>query len=154
MSRLQLRHAAIGDGRSAHHVVLARGRVPGGIELGKGFGFARAPPWAAARYFLVDLEAAEALVDIGDEARLAELAVVDHVDAELDLPAHDLADGAAQPRGMGLLVDRLALLLGLDRGEQIGGPRQAADMSGENAIAACFHWVLAFPRLDASSGRV
>ena len=39
----------------------------------------------------VDLVAAEPFVDVGDEARLAIFAVVDDVDAELGLPAHDLA---------------------------------------------------------------
>src|SRR5215472_5809416 len=39
---LELRHAAIGDGRGADHVVLARGHVAVAVELREGFGFARA----------------------------------------------------------------------------------------------------------------
>ena len=39
------------------------------------------------------LDPARALVEIGDPARLAHLAVVDDVDARLRLPAHDVRDG-------------------------------------------------------------
>jgi hypothetical protein len=103
------------------------------------------------RRLSVDLEAAEAFVDIGDEARLAELAVIDDVDAEIDLLADNLGDRGAQARGVRLLVDRLAPLPRLHNIEQIGGTRQAADMSGENSLAASLH----FPsRLLPSSPRI
>ena len=69
---------------------------------------------------LVDLEAAEPLVDVGDEARLGVFAVVDDVDAELDLLLHDLLHRARQPRRARGLVDRLALLLGREHVQQIG----------------------------------
>src|SRR5260221_2259470 len=84
----------------------------------------------------MDLEAAETFVDVGDEARLAELAVVDDVDAELDLLVHDLGDRPAQPRGVRLLIDALALLLGLDHVEQIGGAPQGADIGCEELLRA------------------
>src|SRR5262249_4687742 len=126
-------------GRGADHVVLPRGHVSGAVEFRKGPGLARPRPRALPRHFLVDLETAETFVDIRDEARLAEFAVVDDVDAEIDLLAADLGDRGAQPRGMRLLVDRLALFLSLYDIEQIGGPRQAADVSGENSLGASLH---------------
>src|SRR5262249_39067673 len=127
---LQLRHTAIGDGRGADHVVLPRGNVSSAVEFRKGPGLARPRPRALPRHFLVDVEAAETFVDIRDEAWLAEFAVVDDVDAEIDLLADDLGDRAAQSRGVRLLVDRLALFLSLHDVEQIGGPRQAAGGGG------------------------
>src|SRR5688500_15499918 len=110
-----------------------------GIEFRKRPRLARIRPWASTPHLRVGLEAAEPLVDIGDEARLAELAVVDNVDAELDLLAHDLAHRAAQPCGMHRVVDGLALLPGVHGLEHIGWPRQAADMGGENSLAASLH---------------
>src|SRR5260370_27787942 len=140
-----LRHAAIGDGRGANHVVLPRGHVARPVELRKGFGLARTSPRALPRHLGIDLEADETIFDLGDEARLAELAVVDDVDAQLDLLVHDLGDRPAQPRGVRLLVHALALLLGLDHVEQIGGTRQAADMGGENSLGASLHCASPLP---------
>jgi hypothetical protein len=48
----------------------------------------------------VDFITAEPLVDVADEARLAVLAVIDHVDAELQLLVHDFADRFAQACGV------------------------------------------------------
>src|SRR5262249_28169151 len=136
---LELRHAAIGDGRGADHVSLARGYVPLAVELRKGLRFARARPRALPRHLPVHLEAAETFVDVRYEAWLAEFAIVDDVDAEVDLLAHDLGHRLAQPRGVGLRVDGLALFLGPHHGEQIGGPRQASDVGGENPVDAALH---------------
>src|SRR2546430_3665135 len=61
---LELRHAAIGDGRGADHVSLARGHVAVAVELREGFGFARARPRALPRRLAVELEAAETFVDV------------------------------------------------------------------------------------------
>ena len=81
----------------------------------------------------------EALVDVGDEADAAHLAVGDDVDAGLRLPPHGLGDGALDARRERRLVDRLAALLLQDHRPQIVGPRQAADMRGQDAIGAAFH---------------
>ena len=146
---LQLRRAAIGDGRGANHMVLARSHVALPVEFRKGSCFARACPWALPRHVLVDLEAAKAFVDVGDEARLAELAVIDDVDAEINLRADDLGDRGAQARGVRLRVDRLSLLPRLHDIEQIGGTRQAADVGGEDSVGASLHFssrlLLSFP---------
>ena len=130
--------AAVGDRRGADHVPLARRRVASRRRTRETSGPRAARPRAGARN-RIGLEAAEALVDVGHEARLAELAVVDHVDSELDLPAHDLGHGRGERGGVRPLVDRPALLPGLHRREQVGRPRQAADMGGENSLAAGFH---------------
>ena len=87
----------------------------------------------------VDLEAAEPLVDVGDEARLGIFAVVDDVDAELDLLLHDLLHRARQPRARAGLVDRLALFLGREHVEKIGRAGQRAGVGGEDALGAVLH---------------
>src|SRR5258708_30390236 len=109
-----MRHAAIGDGRGANHVVLPRGHVARPVELRKGFGLARTSPRALPRHLGIDLEAAETFVDVGDEARLAELAVVDDVDAEFDLLVHDLGDRPPHPRALRLVIYAPALPIALD----------------------------------------
>ena len=82
---LQLRMALVGDRPGADHAVLPGADVDRRVELGEGDRLARADPRAAPRRLAVHLEAAEPLVDVGDEARLGVFAVVDDVDAELDL---------------------------------------------------------------------
>jgi len=52
-----------------------------------------------ARFGLAHLDAAEALPDVGREAGLAELAVVDAVDPGLDLLSDDLRDRAPDAPG-------------------------------------------------------
>src|SRR5512133_3182188 len=120
-------------------MILPYGHVSVPLELGKRFCFARVRPRAPPRHVLVSLETAQAFINVGDEARLAELAVVDDVDAEIDLLAHDLGDRGAQPRRVRLFVDGFALLSGLHDVEQIGGTRQTADMGGENSARASLH---------------
>src|SRR5262249_43098425 len=95
---------------------------------------------------------AEALAHIGDEARLAELAVVDDVDAEVGLPAHDLADGEPQPGLERLLVDPLAAGARPHHVEQVARPRQAARMRGEDAVGAALHWRPSGPRREMGCG--
>ena len=87
----------------------------------------------------VDLEAAQPLVHIGHEARLGVFAVIDHVDAELDLLVHDLFHRAGQPRRACRFVNGLALLLGLEHVEQVGRARQRAGVGGEDAVVAVLH---------------
>src|SRR5262249_31135870 len=124
--------------RGADHVVLAGGRVAVAVELREGFGFARARPRALPR-LSVELEAAEAVVDAGDEARVAGLAVLDDIRAQGALPAPALGERGPQARGVGFRVDGLALFLGAHHVEQIGGPRQAAHVGGENSVDATLH---------------
>jgi len=71
--------------------------------------------------------------------RFAEFAVVGHVDAELLLAAHDIADGVVQKALESRLVARGAGVAHRIGGDQRIRPRQAADMAGPNAIAAAAH---------------
>ena len=68
------------------------------IEFREGLGFTRARPhrFGVRRR---PLEAAEAVVGVIDEARLAHLAVVDDIDAGCDLPGNGIGD-----RGIDQLV--------------------------------------------------
>ncbi len=99
---LQVRVALVGDRPGADHAVLPRADVDRRVEFRERERLARADPGAAPRRFAVDLEAAKPFVDVGDEARLRIFAVVDDVDAELDLLLHDLLHRARQPRGAGV----------------------------------------------------
>src|SRR5262249_33772277 len=96
---------------------------------------ARVRPVADRAGAFVDLKAAEPVVDVVDEAELAVLAVIDHIDAEFDLLPHDLADRALEPGLVGLLVARLRV----HQVKQIRRPRQAAHVGGENPISAALH---------------
>jgi hypothetical protein len=71
----------------------------------------------------------------------AHLAVVNDVDPELHLLADDAGDGASHARRVGLAIVGLALPLGLDQPEEVGGARQAARMGGEDAVLAALHGV-------------
>ena len=93
--RLHVLVALVGDGPGAHHV---HGPCRGTghrateplVELWKGPHLSRATPRAAGRVLVRD-ESGQALVDVRNEARLAHLAVVDHVQAELGLLADDVS---------------------------------------------------------------
>ena len=80
-------------------------------------------------------EAAQAIEDVIGPAGFAELTVIDDVDTRLDLPRNHIGDGALE----GLLISRVVLLVGV---QQRLGTHNAADMRGENAIFAAFHWVV------------
>src|SRR5215468_11238566 len=116
--------------------MLPRRRVGLAVEFGKRFCLARSGPRARARAG-VDLEPAEAFVHVGHETRLAIFAIIDDVDAERDLLLHDLPHGLAQPRGMFRLIQSAAVRL--HKIEEVGRPRQAADVGGEDAIGAALH---------------
>ncbi len=85
------------------------------------------------------LEAAEALGDIGIEARLGELAVARNVDADLGLLAHDIGDALLQSRLECPLRRLAARDLGEDRFENVVRADQAADMGREDTIGASLH---------------
>ena len=92
-----------------------------------------------ARVAHVDLEPAEAVLHVAEEADLAHLAVGHDVDARLDLMAHPvghrLGDLAVEQLG----VVGTAVLPLLQRVEELGRPGQAADVGGEDAIGAALH---------------
>src|SRR5262249_2419249 len=71
--------------------------------------------------------------------RFPEFAVANHVDAGLGLPADDSADRLGQARLIGFGIERFAGLLRTQERLQRLGPDQAADMGGEDAVAAAFH---------------
>ena len=50
----------------------------------------------------------------------------------------DLADGLAQPLGVAGLVESLGAA-GLHEIEEVGRPRQAAGVGGEDSVGAVFH---------------
>src|SRR5580704_4831120 len=78
-------------------------------------------------------------VIVGSAHRLAELAIVGNVDAELAL----LLDHIRHRRGEALRIGGIAFAFAdgncLAHGDQIRRPRQAAGVGGENAIGTAFH---------------
>ena len=89
-------------------------------------------------------EAREPVLDVGGVARLRHLAVVDEVDAGLDLLPHDLGHRLAHALAECGRLDRHALLLGVHGADEIVGPRQGAGMRGQKALRAALH-VLVLP---------
>ena len=87
-------------------------------------------------------EAHEPVLDVGGIARLRHFAVVDDVDAGIDLLAHHLSHRCAHARGERVALDRHALLLGVHQPDQIVGPRQAAGMSRQKSVGAADHRAL------------
>ena len=75
------------------------------------------------------------------------LAVVDHVDAGRGLPPHDLVDGARDALIEGRTVVILSELLGVEQRDQVGRPRQAAGVRGQDTVPAGLH------RVHQSRGR-
>ena len=139
----ELRLPGIGDRPDADRVARGRhalARVELGIELGETLPIGAAGERVGAGLHRPALEAAQAFEHILRPAdRFAELAVTDHVDPGLRLPAHDLGDRTGHAGLIGVLVERLALLLGAQELEQLRRPDQAADMGGENAFGAALH---------------
>src|SRR5260370_360985 len=87
----------------------------------------------------VAAEAVEPVLDVGGVARLAHLAVIDDVDAGLDLLLDDRRDRVADARFERRRVDRDAFLLGEHRPDQRLGPGQAAGMCGQEPPGAALH---------------
>ena len=86
-------------------------------------------------------EAGHALRHVGLEANPALLAVVADVDARVHLSLDDMADRLVLFIGHRLGVDGLALVLRHQQVGQLFVARQAADVGGENAVAAEDHGV-------------
>src|SRR5207237_4028296 len=84
-------------------------------------------------------EAGEPLAHVVGEARLAQFAVVDAVDAALDLPAHGVGHRALQARRERVAVVRLPACPGDDHRPVVDGTRQAAGVGRETAVAAAYH---------------
>jgi len=85
------------------------------------------------------LESSEAILDVSGIGWLALFAVIDYVDAGLDLLSHDFRDG----RWHTCLERRDIATTSLDRrglSQQIGGPRQAARMGSQDAFRAALHF--------------
>ena len=87
----------------------------------------------------VELEPAEAVLHVAEEADLAHLAVGDDVDARLDLVAHPIGHRLGDLAVEQLGVVGPAVLPLLQRVEQLVRPGQAADVGGEDAIGAALH---------------
>src|SRR5690606_9570609 len=88
-----------------------------------------------------NLEAADALEDIGRPARLAELAVIHDVEPGLDLVEHDFVDGAPQPC-VALAGRRLGRL------EQGGRANETADVGRQDSVEAAKHALEAREKLS------
>src|SRR5262249_49802346 len=71
--------------------------------------------------------------------RFPEFAVADHIDAGLGLAANADGDRLGQAALVSLRVERFARLLRAQECLQRLGPDQAADMGGEDSVAAAFH---------------
>jgi hypothetical protein len=113
-------------------------RVEFGVELGEAFSIGAALKWIGAGLDRTAFEAAQAFERVLRPAdRFPEFAVADHVDAGLGLPAND--DRLGQARLIGLRIERFSRLLRAQERLQRLGSDQAADMSGEDAVAAAFH---------------
>src|SRR5262249_37935685 len=109
------------------------------VEIREGLPFARTAPVAAARRTSGRLKSSETVVDVGDEAELAHLAISNDVNAEVDLLLHHGGDGGADAAGNGGSVHMLAGLLAAHEIDQVVRARQAADMGGEDAVLAGEH---------------
>jgi hypothetical protein len=92
----------------------------------------------AARHLDVALlDAAEAVEHVKrPAAEFAELAVADDVDSGLLLLFHDLGNGLRQTAIERRLIDFDAAIDGFNVPAQFGRANQAANMGGENAVAA------------------
>ena len=86
-------------------------------------------------------QAVEPLVRVDRESALAELAVVDDVDAEVHLPAHDVVDRAQELLLVVGRIHRPALVLRQHHVDKLARTRQAAGMGDKNAFGAVQHGV-------------
>jgi hypothetical protein len=81
------------------------------------------------------LQPGRPLVQVGDPGRLAHLAVVDDVDARLDLPAHDVVNGIGQRRlVLGAVCRGRAVVGRRQEGEQFRRSNQASRMRDRDSL--------------------
>ncbi len=132
---LDQRVAAPGDGTGTDRAFqVPRAEHPQLVELRKIRRFDLGTRGAA-----VAVESGEPLRDVGSVANFADFAVVDHVHVRVDLLADDFPDGVFDTLFERGVVAQLLLIVALDHGHQVIGPRQAARMRGEDAIGAALH---------------
>ena len=87
----------------------------------------------------IGTDAGEAVPNVGGVGDLAEFAVADAVDAGCHLLGDNLADCPRKARLECCLIKLAAGLPRLQKGQQIGRSRQAADMGRQDAVAAELH---------------
>src|SRR5437867_274990 len=80
--------------------------------------------------------ARQPVADVEGVGDLAELAVADAVDTGRDLLFDDLVDSKGKTSIEGRLLERSAGFARLEKLQQLGRPRQAADMGRQNAVGA------------------
>src|SRR5262249_33474076 len=85
------------------------------------------------------LEASKTVLDVRRVVRFAPLAVIDDVQAGVELLADALADGFAYASVEGRHVVQTALLPGHEHLEQVVGARQAAAVGGQDMVRAPLH---------------
>src|SRR5262245_2067595 len=110
-------------------------------------------PVRARRHRRLTVEAGEAMAHVGGIADLPLLAVVDDVDAGVELLLDDLADGAGHARLEGRRVGHGAGVERLERGRQILGAGKASGVRGQDAVGAELHRRCLRPRRSCTSGR-
>ena len=132
---LRLRpHRALGDQRAG-----ARRKHDLHVLIGAGERERIARRAAEAQRAVDLLEAREPRPRIGHPVDLAVLAVVDDVDPGIGLPPHHVGDRARAMRASkAAAVVSLAQLLGVEQRHQIGRPRQAAGVGGEDPAVLRF----------------
>jgi hypothetical protein len=112
-----------------------------GVEFGELPDLAGTRPWALIPVIAIGLEPGKALVDVGNEARLAHFAVINDVDAKVGLFADDIRYRLAHAGVKCRIVDLLTLETREAHGVKLRRARQAADMGREDSICAVFHGV-------------
>jgi hypothetical protein len=120
-----------GDGARAGRRVRRRFGRSTAEKLGKLLPLERLWAWLAFA-----LETGQAIFDIRRVANLADLAVIDNVDAMLELHLDDLQHCLAHTCVQDRAVVERPRIMAIQQLDQIIGSRQAARMAGENAVGA------------------